>query len=176
MALPSKGSRPQGSGEVANTAYQSFNKSTRKKAENTLRRFLRHQGSIAWGHMAAKHQVSCPYGFPSHRQTVYQTQPLPHPRVRSTNNCQQTGVNVITQDPLQASDGSLHPYQPQLASQAEPRSQLLHPPPIPHARSQGRKGFACPIPSLGTRAVGLPEKASTPFHCPGALRICLIEH
>lgn len=169
------GSRPPGREEAANAARPSvIQESTRKKAENKLR-FLKTPGFYSLGpHGSYTHQVSSPYGFPAHGQTMHQALPTPHPRVRSTNNCQQTGVSVITQDLLQASDGSLHLYQPQLASQAEPKSQLL--PPIPHTRSQGREGFACPIPSLGIRAVGLPEKGSTPFHCPGALRICLIEH
>lgn len=135
------GSRPPGREEAADATRPSvIQESTRKKAENKLR-FLKTPGFYSLGsHGSYTHQVSSPYGFPAHGQTMHQALPTPHPRVRSTNNCQQTGVSVITQDLLQASDGSLHLYQPLRLS--------LNPSYCPPSPTPGAKGEkALPVPS-----------------------------
>lgn len=93
--------------------------------------------------------------LPTHRHSMHQAQPLPHPRVGSTSECQQTGGNYH-HSRCSAGLSLGAPFVFTSLDQPQPRLQLLPPTPIP--RSQGTRLYPShPIP--GNRGSRPPRES-----------------
>ena len=108
--------------------------------------------------------------LPTHRRTGHGVQPVPHPRVGEPASAK------IQEETVSLKSWHQPPLFPTVNLRCLGTTQLTGPHLLPPKEPVDKTVPPPPHPARPTRGRGQPGRTSTPFHCPGAPRICLIEH